>query len=59
MGSGVYNTTLKLTDVYEGCGSTNYTCCNGLSVEITSTTEAGFSASISGVLKYDATITVY
>jgi hypothetical protein len=58
LGSGVYNVALGLTTVYDGCGSTNYTCCNGLSVEITSSTEAGFSSSITGVPIYDVTITV-
>jgi len=58
MGSAVYNVTLDLMSVYGGCGSTNYTCCNGLNVEITSSTEAGFNSSISGNPLYDATITV-
>ena len=58
MGSGVYTDTIILTNVYEGCGATNYACCNGLFVDITSSTEAGFSQSIPDTIKYDIVITV-
>lgn len=56
--TGTYETTVDMMGVYDGCGSTNYSCCNGLTVDITSSTEAGFNSSLTGNPMYDVIITI-